>query len=146
MFTILPTALRVLLTAFLWGEVHESGNAPGLQFNLRHSHAIAVNDSRVIFADVPESFSPESYTVDIRHIQTHRVPSFKLFNAARSRSMRFAESHALPWESKYVPGPDVTKRATLLTLAEMAYNAYFQQTHKDWHDLGPEWNANAVSS
>jgi hypothetical protein len=36
--------------------------------------------------------------------------------------------------------PDVTDRDTIITLAEMTYNAYLEVDSPDWHNLGEQWN------
>lgn len=58
------------------------------------------------------------------------------------RSMRHMQDELQPltWDEIPVAGPDVEKRETLLQLAKMTYDAYYEPGDKDWYDLGPDWN------
>lgn len=55
--------------------------------------------------------------------------------------MRGARSDFSIWDEDEIVGPDVNDRNTLLTLAKMTSNAYFNgPSEKGWYDLGQEWN------
>lgn len=114
-----------------------------LQFELRHLHAVSPS-SRVVFSNVNPVLwrnVDEDYSVATRQLSTHRPPSFDVFSAARSRSMRLGQSESLSWEQDEVAGPDVETRETLLTLAKMANNAYLQPDESGWYDLEGNWTS-----
>jgi hypothetical protein len=46
----------------------------------------------------------------------------------------------LHWQEDEVPGPDVTRRETLLLLAKMTSNTYFEPGNRGWYNLTDEWN------
>ena len=101
-----------------------------LTFELRHEHAVA-KDSLLVFSDVPEfrQLAGEDdrlqYTVKTKATQSHAFA--QLLDS---------------WDEVQVPGPNVTDRETLHTLAMMTNNAYYQDTEtKGWYDLGPDWNS-----
>jgi len=50
------------------------------------------------------------------------------------------QSTMLDWEEDEVPGPDVTRRETLLLLAKMTSNTYFKPGTNGWYNLTDEWN------
>lgn len=143
MFLDIPACLRLLITSLLW----DNSSAPSspsseLQFQLRHTHGVS-NNSRIIFSDIPQSYYNhiESYTVKTQSTRTHRPPSFSTFSNARERSIRHGQSTSIAWDEVEIQGPNATNRQTLLTLAKMTSNAYFNPSHKDWYDLGPDWNS-----
>lgn len=152
---LLPTSLANLalsiLSRFLPSEVpdhHPYARPPSnnaLDFRLRHMHA-TTSSARVYFADLP-SAGPSSASdlasppVSIRtsHVRTARPPSFEAIARARQMSMR-RQSAALDWEEEEVPGPDVTRRETLLLLAKMTSNTYFMPGASGWYNLTDDWN------
>ena len=141
MFSILPTTLRLLLGTFLWTE--EPGRAtssPPLRFQLRHEHAVS-NTSGIIFSNVSPSFAPDTYGIHTRNIKAHRPPSSAAFATARLRSMMHMQNEPLAWDDVDVVGPDVEKRETLLQLAKMTSNSYYEPGGKEWYDLESGWNA-----
>ncbi|KAI5122899.1 hypothetical protein M0805_007577 [Coniferiporia weirii] len=120
-----------------------------LTFELRHLHAHT--GSRVLFADVPDIASNTvtiaarndgEYALRTRPVKTHRPRTHTEFVDARQRSLLRGESTLLPWDEDEVPGPDVTDRETLLTLAKMTYNSYVEPADPDWYDVGSEWTGN----
>jgi putative lipase involved disintegration of autophagic bodies len=72
-------------------------------------------------------------------LRTTRPSSRDHFQAARRLSKR-GQSAALYWEEDEVPGPDVTRRETLLLLAKMTSNTYFEPGGRGWYNLTDEWN------
>ncbi|KAJ7055515.1 Alpha/Beta hydrolase protein [Mycena amicta] len=125
-------------------ECHPSPS-PSLRFTLRHAHALA-NGSRSLFMDIPPSsfaFSAEStatrFYIPTTELQTHRPPSFAAYSDARRLGRQWhGQSPVLPWEweSTSVQGPDVSKRGTLLQLAQMTSNSYYGDPgHKSWYPL-----------
>jgi putative lipase involved disintegration of autophagic bodies len=54
-------------------------------------------------------------------------------------SMR-GQSALLDWEEDEVSGPDVMRRETLLLLAKMTSNTYFEPHKGGWYNLTDEWN------
>ncbi len=144
-----------ILSKFFPSEVaehHPHARPPpfnnALDFRLRHMHA-ATSSARVYFADLPpggpgaaSSVSDlASPPVSIRssRVRTARPPSFAEIARARQISMR-GQSAALDWEEEDVPGPDVTRRETLLLLAKMTSDAYFVPGASGWYNLTDEWN------
>ncbi|KAG6861793.1 hypothetical protein C0995_012297 [Termitomyces sp. Mi166 len=137
MFQALPAALYSLIVSLLWSS--ENNTQKPLRFQLRHEHALT-RDSRNVFTDIPPSFVADTYDIPTTGIKSTRPDSFSAFVDARSRSMRLMQSVALQWKYEDVPGPDITKRETLLQLAKMTYNSYATPGHSDWYDLGSGWN------
>jgi putative lipase involved disintegration of autophagic bodies len=138
MLDILPNTLRALIATFLWSTTNK--NDTPLTFQLRHQHGVT-NESRIIFSDVPQSFTAETYQISTANVKAVRPQSCTAFWNVRTRSMRHMETEPLDWWDTDVPGPDVSKRWNLLQLANMTYNSYFEVGHKDWYDVGPRWNA-----
>ena len=50
------------------------------------------------------------------------------------------QSALIDWQEDEVPGPDVTRRETLLLLAKMTSNTYFEPHTRGWYNLTDEWN------
>lgn len=130
LYGLLPSALRFLITSLLWKQ--EPPRTPGdsLTFELRHEHAVT-NGSLLVFSDVPRfrQLAGEDdhfqYSVKTTATQSHVFTQF--LNA---------------WDEVEVPGPNVTDRGTLHTLAMMTSNAYYQDPEKKgWYDLGSDWNS-----
>jgi putative lipase involved disintegration of autophagic bodies len=137
MLTLLPNALQFLISSILWTKPE-----PTLEFHLRHSHALSGNTSRNVFADAPNNLFAESFTFQPRYTRTYRASSQDAFNAARLKSYQQFQSDALlEWDEEELNGPDVTSRETLLLLAKMTNNAYFEPGEKGWYDLGNDWNS-----
>lgn len=137
MFQALPTALYTLIVSLLWSR--EDSTQESHRFHLRHEHALT-RDSRNVFTDIPLSFVADTYDIPITNVKSTHADSFNAFMAARSQSMRQLQSVPLEWKDEDVPGPDVTKRKTLLQLAKMTYNSYATSGQGDWYDLGSGWN------
>lgn len=117
-----------------------------LQLELRHQHALSP-DAHVVFSDVPQA--PRSaitegngttYTIKTKKISSFRPPSFRAHEAARTRSIRHAQSTDLPWWEEEIVGPDVEHRETLLELAKMTNNAYVTPDDAAWYELRDEWD------
>jgi lipase ATG15 len=116
-----------------------------LSFHLRHTH-VATSSAQVYFKDVPpellsvnglESVPPVSIVTS--PVRTTRPPSLHEFTAARHLSKR-GRTALLDWKEDEVPGPDVTRRETLLLLAKMTSNTYFVPGNNEWYNLTDEWN------
>lgn len=151
MFSALPNALQLLLVPVLYllGSKHEdssleTSNSRSLIFTLRHEHAIS-NDSRVIFSDIPTNLLADQITLQTKHIRTHKPSSNEAFIRARSSMWLNQQSEADLWIESIVNAPDVENRATLLQLAKMTNNAYYNTSDKGWYTLEPFWG-NTVSS
>lgn len=112
-----------------------------LNFRLRHFHAVTPS-AHVYFADVPPH--PSLYgdspplSIPIAPVRTVRPSSDAAFAEARALSMR-GQSATLDWEEDEIPGPDVSKRETLLLLAKMTSNAYIEPDTDGWYNLTDEW-------
>ena len=116
-----------------------------LNFHLRHMHA-ATSSAQVYFRDVPPGHpsanglaSLPAVSILTSPVRTTRSPSLHEFTAARHMSRR-GQSAILDWEEVEVPGPDVTRRETLLLLAKMTSNTYFVPGTSGWYNLTGEWN------
>ncbi|PSR79528.1 hypothetical protein PHLCEN_2v6989 [Hermanssonia centrifuga] len=111
-----------------------------MKFELRHAHGLSNDSSRVVFMDVPRSqseFLSPSFEVNTRQLAIPRPRSYsRFFDARRERDGQ----HVLDWNDEQVPGPDINDRQTLLMLAKMTNNAYYEPGEKGWYDLNPEWN------
>jgi len=129
LYGLFPSALQLLITSLLWGEEYLRPPDNSLTFELRHEHAVT-NGSLLVFSDVPRfrQLAGEDdrlqYPVKTKTIQSHVFAQF--LNS---------------WDEVEVPGPNVTDRETLHSLAMMTNNAYYQDLgKKGWYDLGPDWN------
>lgn len=133
MISILPTALQALIGSILWTDAPP----PSLTFRLRHTHAIT-NRSRAIFTDVPLALAADRdvYSIQTRPTVIHRPSSRNDFMS--SRFSRVTDAHL--WIADTTEGPNVEKRETLLELAKMTHNTYFEPNSKEWYDLGSDWN------
>ncbi|KAI0255146.1 alpha/beta-hydrolase [Lactifluus subvellereus] len=116
-----------------------------LNFHLRHMHA-ATSSAQVYFRDVPPELPSANglaplpaVSILTSPVRTTRPPSLHEFTAARHISRR-GQSAILDWEEAEVPGPDVTRRETLLLLAKMTSNTYFVPGTSGWYNLTDEWN------
>ena len=110
---------------------------------VRHEHAIA-NDTRVLITDVPQALLPERHVLNTRSIQAQRPSSFNAFSRARAASLLDGQTDSDLWIQSTIPAPDVNDRETLLTLAKMTNNAYYEPSDKEWYTLDPYWG-NTVS-
>ncbi|KAH7924671.1 alpha/beta-hydrolase [Leucogyrophana mollusca] len=168
MLGLLPFALRVFLGSFLWRDESTSSSSslhpvllsssPRLTFHLRHQHAV-VNSSQVIFSDFgpldssafeftasPNARDPAAYNgISTVALQSHRPQSQFAFHSARFRSMQHEQSEKVHWHTADVHGPNVDDRETLLTLAKMTNNAYYERVSSGWYDLHG-WNRVRISS
>ncbi|KAJ3888084.1 Alpha/Beta hydrolase protein [Lentinula edodes] len=143
MFAVISSALRLLISTLLWIDSPPiESPLPELQFRLRHLHGVS-NNSRTIFVDLPQSYSDfaENYTVRTHNIQSYRPPSFSAFSDARRMSRIYGQSTSLAWDGIETRAPNSTHRNTLLTLAKMTSNAYYEPVDKEWYDIGTDWNS-----
>ena len=112
-----------------------------LTFRLRHFHAVTPS-AHVYFADAPpfSTLNADMHPLSISTtpVRTSRPISVSAFSEARALSMR-GQSAALDWEDYELPGPNVTKRETLLLLAKMTSNAYVEPDTDAWYNLTDEW-------
>jgi lipase ATG15 len=107
----------------------------------------ATSSAQVFLRDVPpEPLSvngiayPPVVSIPTSPIRTSRAPSLHEFTAARHMSKRRGQSTVLNWQEDEIAGPDVTRRETLLLLAQMTSNSYFEPEHSKWYNLTDEWN------
>jgi lipase ATG15 len=112
-----------------------------LTFRLRHFHAVTPS-AHVYFADTPSlstlNADTQTLSISTAPVRTARPISAAAFSEARALSMR-AQSAALDWEDHEIPGPDISKRETLLLLAKMTSNAYVEPDADAWYNLTDEW-------
>jgi putative lipase involved disintegration of autophagic bodies len=133
--------------------VHKVHKNPDTTFHIRHT----------FHAPVPS----RSHLLDRRNLYTFNDSSDKekkpILSSPidASKVSKFADGHAVKckvstaqWDSGlHVNGltgipeeikiviPDVTDRDTIVSLAEMTYNAYIESDKPEWHDVGGDWNA-----
>jgi putative lipase involved disintegration of autophagic bodies len=143
MFSALPTVIQLLLS-FVVSDTSTptvSRTPPSLRFHLRHEHAVTNDTSRNVFRNIAPSFASTPYELGSEPVRVYRPSSQAAFTSAR-----FGRSGAevLRWDEDVIPGPNVSSRATLQTLARMTNNAYSEPTDPDWYDLGPDWNKASV--
>ncbi|KAF9267953.1 alpha/beta-hydrolase [Marasmius fiardii PR-910] len=139
-------ALTTLLNPILRFLIANNRNAPdSLVFELRHHHAVSP-DAHVVFSDVNshQFQGEEPFRVSTRTQNTYRPSSFQDFSSARSLisgGQGHLSSTVLGWEEVEIPGPNVEKRETILTLAKMTNNAYLMEPgDPEWYDLdGNQW-------
>ncbi|KAJ7588464.1 Alpha/Beta hydrolase protein [Mycena floridula] len=140
MLRLLPASLNALLVAFLWSKPNlETDVNPSLarsfNFQLRHIYAVS-EENRVVFSDIASGSLQGTYVLPqllCDPVTTHQTSSFAAFSAARRtrRGLSTSSSKALTWTGVEVPGPDITSRETLLTLAKMTSNAYYGTQDKN---------------
>ncbi|KAG6900704.1 hypothetical protein C0993_005016 [Termitomyces sp. T159_Od127] len=130
----------------LSGKAGATARAQGLQFQLRHIHAIS-RFAHVAFSDIqpravdihPNESHSGSYTIQPRRITSFRPRSFQEFHEARTRSLYLGQSQPSRWDEEEIIGPNVESRETLLELARMSNNAYVSPNDPEWYDLGKGW-------
>jgi hypothetical protein len=140
----LTSFISLLFSIFLPPDVQKrpiSHPHNTLNFRLRHFHVVTPS-AQVYFADATLHNSLHADTqplsIPISPVRTARPPSAEAFAEARFLSMR-GQSAALVWEVDDIPGPDVSKRETLLHLAKMTSNAYVEPNTDGWYNLTDEW-------
>lgn len=127
---LLPSALQFLITSLLWKEEYSQPRDNSLIFELRHEHAVT-DDSLLVFSDVPK----------FRQLVGEDDRLQYSVRAKATQSHVFTQS-LNSWDEVEVPGPNVTDRETLHTLAMMTNNAYQDGSgRKGWYELGPDWNS-----
>jgi hypothetical protein len=139
MFFILPTTLRLLLATLIWNKDLPGLDATQLTFQLRHQLAVS-NGSRLALSNAAPSFSAQTYSVHTRPLEVYRPSSYSAFSRARLRSLRYKQSEQFLWEGVEMQGPLVSSRQSLLALAKMTFNSYYEAGHQQWYDLGAGWN------
>lgn len=152
----LPNALQVLLAPLLLlthsnlrddttQTILTQQTPSPLSFTLRHEHAIA-NNTHVLLSDVPQSmYHPQllsgfGLTLQRKNIQTYKPSSFEAFQTSRAENARLdGVTDADLWVQSHTSAPDVEDRGTLLNLAKMTNNAYYERKDKYWYALGQQW-------
>ncbi|EPQ54234.1 alpha/beta-hydrolase [Gloeophyllum trabeum ATCC 11539] len=132
-------ALLLRITA-LFTPSSRSGRTPGLQFGLRHEHAVSTT-GRVVFKDALTQAIPSAYTLHTKDITAYH-PSLRsdaIARIGRASSIHSQVCEDQLWEEEEVLGPDVESRETLLELAKMTNNAYVEPDDSQWYDLGSNW-------
>lgn len=155
LFTFLTTATlgRASASQIPLGESHTS-DAHFANLEPRHAHAISTS-GRVVFTDlvgqdIPMDLASETHSIPTRPLRIHRPRSPSSITQSRARRRR---APSVPtsllslddlgggWDEDEVPGPDVSKRETLLLLAKMTNNAYLRHPNNtQWYDLGSDWS------
>jgi hypothetical protein len=145
LFPSLANFIFAFFSIFISPDVAQRPSVPSrntLNFQLRHLHAVTPS-TQVYFADVPPHSSlhinTQPLSIPISPVRTVRPQSAAAFAEARALSMR-GQSATLDWEEDEIPGPDVSKRETLLLLAKMTSNAYVEPNTDGWYNLTDEWD------
>jgi lipase ATG15 len=145
LFPSFTNLIFIFFSVFLPPDVAQHHSAPSrntLNFRLRHLHAVTPS-ANVYFADVPPHASlhadAQPLSIPISSVRTARPQSAAAFAEARALSMG-GQSATLHWEEDEIPGPDVSKRETLLLLAKMTSNAYIEPNTDGWYNLTDEWD------
>jgi lipase ATG15 len=142
----LPSTLQLLLGLVVSNQDAQTPlpATSSIRFSLRHEHAI-MNSSRIILRDIPQStdlVASNTYDIGVAPMTIHRPSSSSAFQQARFGPRNGEALQDLWWENEEVDGPNVTSRMTLLTLAKMSNNAYYDNGttgDKGWYDLGKDW-------
>jgi lipase ATG15 len=80
-------------------------------------------------------------SIEIQRLKDRRPSTVEAMLAAAREIGHPLPSHPSAWITEAVPGPNITDKSTVLSLAEMAANAYaFNETDLDWHDIGGQFN------
>jgi len=142
---LIPSLTNLFFTffnLFLPPDIPQHPTRDALNFRLRHFHAVTPS-ANVYFADVPSHSSLHAeappFSIPISPVGTVRPRSAAAFAEARALSMR-GQSAALDWDEDWIPGPDVSKRETLLLLAKMTSNAYVEPNTDGWYNLTDKWD------
>lgn len=121
-------------------QPHVANTPQPLTFQLRHLHGV-MDDSKIIFHDVPEEFSAAStHSVTTRRTTVPRPKLQADFHRARRRARTEGILETLDWEEDEIVAPDATNRETLLELAKMTNNAYLEPGDDGWYNLTDNWN------
>lgn len=140
-------------------------------FTLRHVHSTHVNSGRIRWSDVPNvpahmdisllsnsalaNLSPRTHTLQTKKMKVHQPTSQAAFQTLRTNSRKRKRGNSrsgllddweqsLSWEEHDVEGPATDKRETLLALAKMTSNAYYNKGSIGWYDLGKNWTSVSV--
>ncbi|KAJ7087887.1 alpha/beta-hydrolase [Mycena epipterygia] len=81
-----------------------------------------------------------STSLKARPTTVYKPRSLDAFHHARRRSLNFAESERVEWDSYDVLGPDIEDLHTLAQLARMTGNAYALPGNSTWYEVDPAWN------
>jgi lipase ATG15 len=145
LFPSLANFIFAFLSIFLPPDVAQRSSVPSrntLNFQLRHLHAVTPS-AHVYFADVPPHSSlhtnAQPLSIPVSPVRTARPQSAAAFAEARALTMR-RQSATLDWHEDVIPGPDASKRETLLLLAKMTSNAYVEPNTDGWYNLTDEWD------
>jgi lipase ATG15 len=80
-------------------------------------------------------------TTEIQRLKDRRPCTIEPLLAAAREHGHPPASPPAAWVTEAVSGPNITDKATVINLAEMASNAYaFNETDLDWHDFGGPFN------
>jgi lipase ATG15 len=121
-----------------------------LNFYLRHFH-VETSSAHAYLADAPHDRSQAKGLASVplsiitSPVRTTRPTSLLDFQAARKVSQR-GQSALLNWQEDEVSGPDVTRRETLLLLAKVTSNTYYEPYKRGWYNLTDDWNVVRQSS
>ncbi|PAV23393.1 alpha beta-hydrolase [Pyrrhoderma noxium] len=88
----------------------------------------------------PQLLSGLGLTLQRKNIQTYKPSSFEAFQTSRAENARLdGVTDADLWVQSHTSAPDVEDRGTLLNLAKMTNNAYYERKDKYWYALGQQW-------
>lgn len=91
-------------------------------------------------ADHHDTDGAPTWTLRTVPTTVSRPKNPEVYQEARMRSMKHAQTALMEWEDITVHGPDVQNQHTLSQLARMTGNAYSLPGRKSWYDIDPTWN------
>lgn len=125
-------------------NVYESADAERLDFQLRHVHGVNNETQALVLKDIPHSVSsPQSFALRTKRVAVHRPKPRNNLRIASTSSRLDPWFAPIDWDEDELVGPDVTDRDTLLTLAKMTSDAYYDSPDtckSGWYNLGDKWN------
>ncbi|KAF8646690.1 hypothetical protein AX16_007103 [Volvariella volvacea WC 439] len=149
---LLPNALQLLLATLLSPEHQQTGvNPPGegeITFELRHLYA-TTDSGRNVFSDIHSTSAVaaanSTYTIPTTLLTTSRQrPRDCHPDSAAISHHNLDPETAIEWDDHHVVGPRTDKRQTLLQLAKMTFNSFYDgpDGHQEWYELDPYWKKN----
>lgn len=141
---------RFLVAAARLGELGpsslESPDAERLVFRLRHVHGVDNETHALVLQNVSHGASSPSrgfLSLRTKRVRVYRPKSHNDMLAGIDPRLSPWLASPIDWDEGEVEGPDVTDRETLLTLAKMTSNAYYDSPdtgNSEWYNLGDKWN------
>lgn len=140
--------LRVAITFVVSAEATVARNSVNVDLHYKFSLPLQADaqDQLPFLVDYASPSRTSTIFLKSRPTTVYRPKSLDAHERARMRSLHHMETEPIEWEEMIVSGPDVEDRHTLSQLARMTANAYQLPGHKNWYELDPSWNVNAVTT